>query len=321
MDAALDRLLAQIPRGAVTTYGDLARALGDVKAARWIGERLLDHDHGPTCPCHRVVRKDGSPGLYITGNVNEQLGLLRAEGVDVVDGKVTISFPSDRFTTDRPLQPLQKLQHQAPRELKLTPIADEPRTLGGLDVAYVDRQTAVAAYVRLDADTLETTWEATLTLPVRFPYVSGYLSFRELPALLALADHARAENRWADLVFVDGNGVLHPRRAGIASCFGLLSTTPTIGIGKTLLCGSVDVTDMAAGEPRLVMHDEEPIGAALKSRQTSRPFFASPGNLVTLDDAIRWSRHCLTNHRLPEPIQRADRLSKQAVRDARQNRE
>ncbi|QDU40677.1 Endonuclease V [Maioricimonas rarisocia] len=292
-----------------------------MKAARWIGERLLDHDHRPTCPCHRVVRKDGSPGLYITGNTREKLGLLRAEGVEVADGKVKPDFPDDRFTTDRPLTPLLDLQCRVPQELKLTPLRKEPRTLGGLDVAYVDRQTAVAAYVQLDAESLETVWKATLPLPVRFPYVSGYLAFRELPALLALAGHARAENHWADLVFVDGNGILHPRRAGIAACFGLLAETPTIGIGKTLLCGSVDVTDLAAGEPRLVMHEEEPIGAALKCRSTSRPFFASPGNLVTLDDAVRWSRHCLTDNRLPEPIQRADRLSKQEVRDARKQKE
>lgn len=317
--AALDNLLAQIPRGSVTTYGDLARALGDVKAARWIGERLLHHGHGPHCPCHRVVRKDGSPGLYVTGDADEKLALLRSEGVTIEDERVTPDFRADQFATDHPLRSLRELQHRVPHELTLTPPVDEPRTIGGLDVAYVDARTAVAAYVQLDAHTLETLWEATLTLPVRFPYVSGYLAFRELPALLELADHARREAHWADLVFVDGNGILHPRRAGIAACFGLLSETQTIGIGKTLLCGSVDLAEMPADQPRMIVHDAEPLGAALKCRDASRPFFASPGNLLTMEETVRWSRHCLTDHRLPEPIHRADRLSKRAVRDAGRN--
>lgn len=69
----------------------------------------------------------------------------------------------------------------------------------------------------------------------------------------------------------------------------------------------------------MIVHDAEPLGAALKCRDASRPFFASPGNLLTMEETVRWSRHCLTDHRLPEPIHRADRLSKRAVRDAGRN--
>src|SRR5690606_4621112 len=76
LPAELERLLAQIPAGRVTTYGDLARALGDVKAARWVGEYLLEHPHPDACTCHRVVRKEGEVGLYIAGDPAEKVSRL-----------------------------------------------------------------------------------------------------------------------------------------------------------------------------------------------------------------------------------------------------
>ena len=89
----------------------------------------------------------------------------------------------------------------------------------------------------------------------------------------------------ADVVLIDGNGILHPRRAGIAACFGLLADVPTIGIGKSLLCGRVDVEGLRAGETRPVVDRDELIGLAVKSTDRSRPIFVSPGNHCDIEQA------------------------------------
>jgi len=115
-------------------------------------------------------------------------------------------------------------------------------------------------------------------------------------------------------VFIDGNGYLHPRRAGIASCFGLIADAPTIGVGKSLLCGRVDLHEMTAVDRRAVTHDDELIGVALKSRDDSKPVFVSPGHRIDFDGAAGLARRMMRGHRLPEPVHRADRLSKRAVR-------
>src|SRR5690606_5346439 len=94
----LMRLLEQIPVGMVTTYGDAARGLGDVRAARWVGEYLLAHPHHEGCPCHRVVRTDGSVGLYCTRSSEAKIGKLRDEGVCVSRGRVDLQrYRFDRF--------------------------------------------------------------------------------------------------------------------------------------------------------------------------------------------------------------------------------
>ena len=82
----LRELLEQVPAGRVTTYGDLAEALGDVAAARWVGSYLLDHPHDGDCPCHRVVRRTGELGLFITGDEADKQRRLTADGVPVSDG-------------------------------------------------------------------------------------------------------------------------------------------------------------------------------------------------------------------------------------------
>ena len=90
LEGQLWELLALVPAGQVATYGLLADALGDRKAARWIGHVLLHHDHQPGCRCHRVVRSDGQPGVFITGEPTQKADLLTAEGVEIANGRVCL---------------------------------------------------------------------------------------------------------------------------------------------------------------------------------------------------------------------------------------
>ncbi|MFQ5731998.1 MAG: endonuclease V [Planctomycetaceae bacterium] len=311
---ALRDLLGQVPPSRVTTYGDLAEALGDIAAARWVGEFLRNHDHGNDCPCHRVVRRTGDVGLFIDRSSDAKTRLLRAEGVPVDDGRVDLRrFGFAEFQCDKPLTALAKRQRELPDRVRLVPLDGEPAIVAGVDVSYAGT-VAVAAYAAVDVDG-ELIASHTVRQPVRFPYISGYLSYRELPALSALLESLPRNAPQADVTFVDGNGILHPRGAGIATHFGVLTGRRTIGVGKKLLCGCVDLDGLDAPDSRPVTFEGRIIGAAVKSGDKSRPIFVSPGHRMTVDDSVRLTQRLFHGHRLPEPLFHADRLSREAARE------
>jgi len=314
LPAELRQLLQQIPPGSVSTYGDLARALGDVVAARWIGEYLADHPHDDDCNCHRVVRKGGDVGLYVSGDPADKLERLVAEGVAVNAFRVNKSVPAvSQFGCDAPLQVLRHQQEQLPQQIELCPAERNIRTVAGVDVSYVTPQWGVAAYARVDLKTQRVLWSTTVSGPVRFPYIPGYLTFRELPLYVRLFEKVRKEGQEAHVTLVDGNGILHPRRAGSASAAGVAVETATIGIGKKLLCGGVDLDDLPARAPREIIHEGEQIGVAMRNSLSSRPFFVSPGHRVDLATTIDVVTQSLGDGRLPLPITLADRLSRQVA--------
>lgn len=306
-------LLDQIPRGSVTTYGDLARALGDEKArsARWLGEFLQNHPHHATCPCHRVVRATGEIGLHVSGDPLVKRSLLEQEGIPVTAaGIVDLSRRFHGLHSSRPLERLREFQRTLGAAVSETPLTIMPGTVAGVDVAYRNDGLACGAYVLLDAGSATVLEEITLTLPVTFPYIPGYLTYRELPVMLELCRRAQAEGKLADVIFCDGNGRLHPWRAGIATCLGVLLDHPVIGIGKSLLCGRVDLKEMMAGELREVIDHEERIGYAVKTNDCACPVYVSVGHRAALREAALLTQQFMTHHRVPEPIYFSDRLSK-----------
>lgn len=319
LPAALWSLLAQIPCGRVTTYGELAKALGSHAAARWVGEYMVDHPHERGCPCHRVVRKTGEVGLYITRDVADKVRLLEDEGVPVHNGRVDVPRYDFRdFESDEPLVALAAYQESLPGRIRLEPFRGLPATVGGVDVSYRPPCRGVGSYALLDVEEGRLLWSTTVQTDVRFPYIPGFLAYRELPVLTELIEKVRAERQQADVLLVDGNGLLHPRHAGVACHFGVLVDRPTIGIGKKLLCGSVDLTDMRGDEARPVTHDGEIVGAAVKATTANKPVFVSPGHRMDVESAVHIARALFHGHRAPEPIYWADRLSRQAAENASQ---
>ena len=151
---------------------------------------------------------------------------------------------------------------------------------------------------------------------VEFPYISSYLAFRELPILLDLLQRVQAAQPLAELLMVDGSGIAHPRRMGLATMLGIATAVPTVGITKKLLCGQVDLTRMRFGEERPIRDsDRQPIGiATLPWPRTGKPVYVSPGHLVSVAQAARLVRSYLGERRLPDPIYWADRISRQAAR-------
>jgi len=159
-----------------------------------------------------------------------------------------------------------------------------------------------AAVVVLSYPELELVEVATAEGGLEFPYVPGLLSFREIP-LLAEALH-KVENA-PDLVLVDGQGVAHPRRMGLASHLGLLLDLPTIGCAKSRLCGEYEQPDVGKGSASEVRDGGEAIGLALRTREGCKPVFVSTGHLVGLKEAAGWVLDCCRGYRLPQPLRLA----------------
>ena len=311
----LHDLLQQVPRGNVTTYGDLAKALGNVIASRWVASCLLHDEVSASWPSHRVVRADGSLGLYAHGDAEAKADALRADGVRVAKGKVDLNqFGVRDFQSARPLETLRRLQDELLSQCVLTPDDNAPRTVAGLDVSYGSGNIGVGGYALVDADTGDLLWSTTVECEVNFPYVSSYLAFRELPVLAELLRAAEDAGRLADVYMIDGTGIMHPRRSGIATHLGILADIPTIGITKKLLAGKFNDKDAPPQQPRDVTDGNELLGVALRPRETSKRFiWASPGHRMDVPTATGLTIRLLCGRRLPAPIYWADRLSRQVV--------
>ncbi|MCL6641917.1 MAG: endonuclease V [Candidatus Bipolaricaulota bacterium] len=299
-------LVAQIPKGRVATFREIALALGDPIAARAVGSILAQHKRD--CPSHRVVSFDGTV-------TEEQAQLLQAEGVPVKGGRVLslTQLLFRDFRGERPLQKLQEIQNAIRAQMHLASDRTDYHTVGGVDLSYMGAQ-GVVAYVRLELSSLTLLDTHTLAQEVRFPYIPSYLAFRELPVMLALLHTLKEQNALADITFVDGTGTLHHRQAGIASQLGVMLDIPTIGITKSLLHGKPekDLQTVAPGEICYIRIEGQRAGAAIKPSDSSEPFFVSPGHRVDLETAIELARLTLKDL-LPEPIQRAHDASRRVA--------
>lgn len=183
------------------------------------------------------------------------------------------------------------------------------RTVTGVDVAFPNRgQTTRAAAVTLSLPGLEVIEHSIAELPTALPYIPGLLSFRELPALLAAVQQLQHRPQ---LVLVDGQGLAHPRRFGVACHLGVVTGLCTIGVGKSRLCGEFREPGLSRGERSDLTDGEAVIGTVLRTRDQVRPLFVSGGHQVDLEQAVAWVLSCCRKYRLPEPIRWADRLAGQ----------
>jgi len=296
---------SQIPRGRVSTYGAIARALGDIKAARAVGMILAENPTPIVVPCHRIVYNDGNVGWYSGKGCGKQRkeSLLAEEGVSIVDGNV-VDLP-DRLFTDFQIEPLLTEMRLRQEELSPSVIVEddfpEPNLFSSLDMAYQENE-AFAVRVDQDATSGKITGCTFMNGTVRFPYVPTYLTYRELPILTQLIDRTRQ-----DIVYlIDGQGLLHPRRFGIACHLGVCSDVPTIGVAKSLLVGKVE-DDGKEESP--IKIDGKIMGFRLSAPE-HRPLYISVGNRVSLRTAVKIVRK-VTEDRERDPLRIADRLSKE----------
>lgn len=201
------------------------------------------------------------------------------------------------------------IQEALRKKVRVRPLRVEPRLIAGLDASFTGGKSGRVrgAACLYSYPALEPVEDAVVEMDITFPYVPGLLTFREGPAL---TEAFMKLGRRPDLLIFDGQGIAHPAGMGIASHMGVVLGMPSIGCAKSRLVGRHREPGRKRGSRARLVLDGKTVGAVLRTRDGVRPVFVSPGHLVSLEDSIRIVLRCARRYRLPEPIRRADRLSK-----------
>lgn len=209
----------------------------------------------------------------------------------------------------------RNLQKSLRKQIELTPLGKEIKLIAGADISFNKfEETVYAGFVVMEMATLKPFAYAAAIAETRFPYIPGLLSFREIPALLLAWEMLEVK---PDVVMLDGHGIAHPRRMGIATHFGLTTGCPTIGVAKKRLTGSFTEPDAEAGSfSELISEKEkETIGIVYRTKNRVKPVFISPGNKTCMSDALMLVKKTTGKYRIPEPTRQAHLLVNQLRRD------
>jgi deoxyribonuclease V len=187
----------------------------------------------------------------------------------------------------------------------------EVQYVAGVDVGFEeDYAISRAAVAVLRFPDLQLVEHAIARRATTFPYIPGFLSFREVPVVL---DALEKVGTMPDLILCDGQGIAHPRRFGLACHLGVLTDMPTIGVAKSLLVGKHDELPVDKGSWQPLRYRGEIVGAVLRSRTGVKPLYVSPGHRVSLHTAIDYALRCTTKYRLPETTRWADKLASNRI--------
>ena len=200
------------------------------------------------------------------------------------------------------------IQQQFRKEVITQDQLEEPvQFVAGVDMGFeADGTISRAAVAVLSFPSLQLQESAIARRPTTFPYVPGFLSFREIPAVL---DALEKISTVPDLILCDGQGIAHPRRFGIACHLGLIVDIPTIGVAKSLLIGNHKEVPLERGSWQPLINRGETIGAVLRTRVKTKPLYVSSGHRVSLSTAIEYVLRCTPKYRLPETTRIADKLA------------
>jgi deoxyribonuclease V len=204
----------------------------------------------------------------------------------------------------------RELQSALAGKVKFTPIKKDPRVIAGLDCAFSkDGRKILAVVVVLRSPELDVVETVSAIRDVSFPYIPGLLSFREAPVCLDAVEKLQTP---PDMFIIDGQGIAHPRRLGLAAHLGLFFDKPTIGCAKSRLTGAYEEPPPDKGAYSLLRDEKskdetraETIGAVVRTRTNVKPVFISVGHKCLLEDAVRITLACAVKYRLPEPTRLA----------------
>lgn len=207
-----------------------------------------------------------------------------------------------------PLAPLiaewKATQSEVRSKLLVQPLDPLPRFVAGADAAFsADKKTIYAVALVYDRQTQRVVEIAHAVRPVTVPYIPGFLSFREGPAV---GEAIRALRHPFGVVCFDGQGYAHPRRCGFASHVAITLDVPGVGVGKSRLLGTFEEPARPAGSSSALLDGGERIGSVLRTRDGVRPLFVSIGHKVDLPSAEALVFACCTRYRVPEPTRQAD---------------
>lgn len=192
---------------------------------------------------------------------------------------------------------LKEEQIRLARKVELEDGFSEIQYVGGLDMAYVGDEI-ICQIVVMEAESLKVVDQANEIRVPAMKYVPGYLSYRESPLIV---DAFTKLTTKPDLLFVKGNGIIHPRGLGLASHVGLLLDMPTIGVAKKLLLGKED--------RNIIEIDGKHVGFAFSTREHAKPIYISPGHLVSLESTEALTKRFCIGSKLPEPMHVAHRFA------------
>lgn len=194
------------------------------------------------------------------------------------------------------------IQNGLRHEVSLEPLREPPRLVAGCDISFNRFSDIVfGGFVVMTWPKLEIVETAVVKDIATFPYIPGFLSFREIPSLLKAWEKLSIK---PDLVFVDGVGIAHPRRLGIASHLGVLLDVPTIGCAKSVLTGTYEEPGLEAGSRAPLVDRRDPseiIGTVLRTKSKVKPMFISPGHRIDTVGAADLVMASVRKHRMPEP--------------------
>lgn len=192
------------------------------------------------------------------------------------------------------------IQKDLKGQVTLENVVKEINHIAGADISFDKGSAKVfAGIVILKYPEMNILARSLVISEAKFPYIPGLLSFREVPSLPEAWKKLTIK---PDVILMDGQGIAHPRRLGIASHFGILTGCPAIGCAKSLLTGNYLEPDVNAGEFSMVYDKEEPIGYALRTKTGIKPIFVSPGHKIDFEGSKNIVLNCVTKYRLPEPM-------------------
>ncbi|KOR38652.1 deoxyribonuclease V [Planktothricoides sp. FACHB-1370] len=201
----------------------------------------------------------------------------------------------------------EKLRSQTISTLDMPSVNPSVKYVAGVDVSYsADDTIAKAAVVVLSFPDLQLCDQAIACGPTTFPYIPGFLSFREVPPVL---DALAKLTICPDLLLCDGHGLAHPRRFGLACHLGVLTNIPTIGVAKSRYIGQHDPLGEKRGSWQPLIDQGEIVGAVVRSRTGVQPIYVSIGHRLDLATAIDYVLQCTPKYRLPETTRQADQLA------------
>lgn len=200
---------------------------------------------------------------------------------------------------DIPYAEARQIQSVLAARIKFTGVRKTPKLIAGIDCAFSkDGKRIGAAVIVMNFPQLEVIEVKTATAKVTYPYIPGLLSFREAPVCIKAVQ--KIENT-PDLFLIDGQGIAHGRKLGLAAHLGLFFNKPTIGCAKSRLVGEYKEPKKEKGSYSPLIYKNEQVGAVVRTRTNVKPLFISVGNKCKLDFAIKMTLACAKKYRLPEP--------------------
>jgi deoxyribonuclease V len=223
----------------------------------------------------------------------------------------TKSKPLKSYVWPKDINSAKAIQLELEHEVRIVPLKKDPRFIAAVDASFTGEDVIAAACLYTFPELGFISYEIVVK-EITFPYVPGYLTFREGPAVAEALNSLKIKPQ---LILIDGQGIAHPKGIGIASHLGVLLDMPAIGCAKSRLVGEHKEPGLKKGDWSPLRYKGNIVGAVLRTRYNVRPVFVSPGHRIDLKTSIRIVLASTDKYRIPEPLRRADFLSKRMKRE------